>query len=171
MSKVCGVASTNKQACRSTSPMLRNRSLIPRKLAALHEEIGRLPESQRQALVLCMLEESFLVEAAQEIGCGEATVRRRLASARERLQALLREDLVAPGLLAFPCLADATARTASGPLTPLAAAVLKQMASVHFVKVAAYLFVITLGTAGGAHGDVSEDAATADRASSGCGSA
>ncbi len=48
---------------------------------ALHEEIARLSASHRQALVLCLLEGKTQVEAAHEAGCGEATIRRRLAKA------------------------------------------------------------------------------------------
>ena len=60
--------------------------VYPTRLRAVHEEIARLPELMRQPLVLCLLEGKTQVEAAQEIGCGEATVRRRLARARERLR-------------------------------------------------------------------------------------
>ena len=52
----------------------------------LHEEIARLPEAFRRAVVLCDLEGMTHVEAARELGCGEATLRRRLAGAHERLK-------------------------------------------------------------------------------------
>jgi RNA polymerase sigma factor (sigma-70 family) len=52
----------------------------------LHEEIARLPVSYRRAVVLCYLEGMTQVQAAHQLGCGEATLRRRLAGARRRLQ-------------------------------------------------------------------------------------
>jgi RNA polymerase sigma factor (sigma-70 family) len=55
----------------------------------LHEEIARLPESYRRAVVLCYLEGMTQVQAARELRCGEATLRRRLAGARERLRSCL----------------------------------------------------------------------------------
>jgi RNA polymerase sigma factor (sigma-70 family) len=53
--------------------------------AELHDAIARLPERYRRALVLCDLEGMPQCEAAQALHCGEATLRRRLAGARERL--------------------------------------------------------------------------------------
>jgi len=55
----------------------------------LHEEIARLPESYRRAVVLCYLEGMTQVQAAQELRCGEATIRRRLAGGSERLRSTL----------------------------------------------------------------------------------
>lgn len=55
----------------------------------LHEEIARLPDSYRRAVVLCYLEGMTQAQAARELRCGEATLRRRLAGARERLRARL----------------------------------------------------------------------------------
>ena len=43
-------------------------------------------EALRRPLVLCALEGLTQVEAAQVLSCGEATVRRRLACAKERLR-------------------------------------------------------------------------------------
>ncbi len=64
----------------------------------LHEEIARLPEALRRAVVLCDLEGMTQVEAARELGCGEATLRRRLAGARERLRTRLQRSGV-PGAI------------------------------------------------------------------------
>ena len=58
-------------------------------LAELREAIARLPERYRQAVVLCELEGMTQVEAARALNCGEATLRRRLVAARERLRARL----------------------------------------------------------------------------------
>jgi RNA polymerase sigma factor (sigma-70 family) len=60
-----------------------------RSIRELHEEIARLPESYRRAVVLCYLEGMTQGQAARELRCGEATLRRRLAGARERLRARL----------------------------------------------------------------------------------
>jgi RNA polymerase sigma factor (sigma-70 family) len=53
---------------------------------ALHEEIGRLPEKYRRSVVLCHLQGLTHAQAAEELRCGEATLRRRLAAARQRLR-------------------------------------------------------------------------------------
>ncbi len=55
----------------------------------LHEAIDRLPEKYRGAVVLCYLEGMTQTQAATALGCGEATLRRRLAGARERLRSWL----------------------------------------------------------------------------------
>ena len=69
-------------------------ALIDQLLSALHEEIARLPEKHRLAVILCELEGMTHVQAAVELNWSERTLRRRLAEARERLKArLLRRDL------------------------------------------------------------------------------
>ncbi len=96
--------------------------------AALHEEVGRLPERHRAAVVLCYLEGLTHDEAASRLGWPVGTVRSRLAWARDRLRARLTRRGLAPtaGLLAaappggwaLPCvppaLAEATIRAAIG---------------------------------------------------------
>jgi RNA polymerase sigma-70 factor (ECF subfamily) len=52
----------------------------------LQEEIGRLPEKFRAAVVLCCLEGLTHEGAADRLGCPVGTVRSRLAAARERLK-------------------------------------------------------------------------------------
>jgi RNA polymerase sigma factor (sigma-70 family) len=54
--------------------------------AALHEEIARLPDRYREALVLCHLEGLSTAVAAQRLGCAHGTILSRLARARERLR-------------------------------------------------------------------------------------
>jgi RNA polymerase sigma factor (sigma-70 family) len=54
--------------------------------AALDEEVSRLPDKYRAAVVLCYLEGKTNTEAAQELGCPRGTVDSRLAWARERLR-------------------------------------------------------------------------------------
>jgi RNA polymerase sigma factor (sigma-70 family) len=53
------------------------------------EEIDRLPERFRRAVVLCYLEGLSAAEAAQRLGCPTGTVESRLANARKRLHAAL----------------------------------------------------------------------------------
>ncbi len=53
---------------------------------ALHEELARLPAKLRVPIVLCYLEGLTHAQAALHLRCGEATLRRRLAAARERLR-------------------------------------------------------------------------------------
>ena len=52
----------------------------------LDEEIGRLPERFRSAMVLCYLEGLTHEMAAAHLGCPVGTIRSRLATARERLR-------------------------------------------------------------------------------------
>jgi len=63
-------------------------------LAALHEEIGRLPEKYRSAVVLCHLEGCTHAEAARVLKCPTGTVNVRVSRARE----LLRDRLARRGL-------------------------------------------------------------------------
>jgi predicted DNA-binding protein (UPF0251 family) len=77
----------------------------PAALAALDEEIARLPDRQRAAVVLCELQGVSRREAAARLGLAEGTVSSRLAAARKRLADRLRRRGVAPvggvaGLLA-----------------------------------------------------------------------
>jgi Carboxypeptidase regulatory-like domain/Sigma-70, region 4 len=57
--------------------------------APLHEEAARLPEKLRLPVVLCYLEGKTHAQAAFELRSGEATVRRRLAAARDLLRSRL----------------------------------------------------------------------------------
>ena len=64
----------------------RDSATADRRNSELHAEIAQLPEPLRRALVLCDLEGMTQLEAARKLGCGEATRRRRLAGAHERLK-------------------------------------------------------------------------------------
>ncbi len=69
--------------------------------AALHEEIDRLPDRLRRPLVLCHLEARTHSQAAAELQMGEATVRRRLAGARDLLRSRLGRRGIAPVAVAL----------------------------------------------------------------------
>jgi RNA polymerase sigma-70 factor (ECF subfamily) len=65
----------------------------------IHEEIGRLPERFRSAVVLCYLEGLTHEMAASQLGCPVGTIRSRLATARERLRQRLTRRGVAPAAI------------------------------------------------------------------------
>jgi RNA polymerase sigma factor (sigma-70 family) len=67
---------------------------------SLHEELARLPAKLRLPVVLCYLEGLTHAQAALQLRCGEATVRRRLAQGRERLRIRLVRRGFAPSALA-----------------------------------------------------------------------
>jgi RNA polymerase sigma factor (sigma-70 family) len=54
--------------------------------AVLHEEVDRLPDRIRIAIVLCDLEERPYEEAARQLGCPVGTVKSRLARGRAHLK-------------------------------------------------------------------------------------
>ncbi len=70
--------------------------------AVLHEEIGRLPEPQRRAVVLCHLQGLTHEEAASRLGVPIGTVGVRLLRARDRLRARLTRRGFAPSASLFP---------------------------------------------------------------------
>jgi len=82
----------------------------PAALAVLDEEIARLPDLLREAVVLCELQSVPRREAAVRLGVAEGTVSSRLAAARKRLALRLRGRGV--------CLAGAAAGvfTLGGPV-------------------------------------------------------
>ncbi len=73
-------------------------------LAVLDEELARLPEKYRAAVVLCDLEGRTYDEASRQLECPLGTLKSRLASGRDRLRHRLIRRGVAP----------ATAATAAG---------------------------------------------------------
>jgi RNA polymerase sigma factor (sigma-70 family) len=80
---------------------------------ALHEEIGRLPERYRAAVVHCLLEGLTHEQAARSLGWPVGTVKSRLAQGRERLRLRLIRRGLAPGaILAGGALAARSARAA-----------------------------------------------------------
>ena len=52
----------------------------------LHQEVDRLPDRYRSAVVLCYLEGLTHEQAAERLGCPVGTVRSRLATGRDRLR-------------------------------------------------------------------------------------
>jgi RNA polymerase sigma factor (sigma-70 family) len=75
--------------------------------SALDEEIGRLPDRYRAAVVLCLLEGLTQEQAAYRLGWPSGTVRSRLARGRE----LLRGRLIRRGLAPSAALLGACAAT------------------------------------------------------------
>jgi RNA polymerase sigma factor (sigma-70 family) len=65
-------------------------------LSALHEEIARLPEKYRLAIVLCDLEGMTQAQAAGQLHWSERTLRHRLAEGRARLKRRLARRGLAP---------------------------------------------------------------------------
>ncbi len=63
---------------------------------AIHEEVGRLPEAFRKAVVLCDLEGLTHEEAARRLGWPVGTVKSRQARGRERLRGRLIRRGLAP---------------------------------------------------------------------------
>jgi RNA polymerase sigma factor (sigma-70 family) len=72
----------------------------------LDEEIGRLPEKFRSAVVLCELVGCGHDEAARQLGCAVGTVKSRLSRAREKLRSRLIRRGVAP--LAWALVVEST---------------------------------------------------------------
>ena len=64
---------------------MHERTGTPR-LAALHDEIARLPDRYREPIVLCHLEGLSTAVAAQRLGCPQGTILSRLARGRARLR-------------------------------------------------------------------------------------
>ena len=65
----------------------------------LHEELGRLPNGYRMAVVLCDLEGLTHEQAARQLGWPAGTVRSRLARGRKRLRYCLLRRGLAPAVL------------------------------------------------------------------------
>ena len=77
-------------------------------LEILHEELDRLPEKYRAAVVLCHLEGRTHAEVAQLLQCPIGTVSIRVARARELLRVrLTRRGLALPALASVTLLSEA----------------------------------------------------------------
>ncbi len=89
----------------------------PLDFEALHEEVERLPQKYRQAVVLCYFQGLSLDAVAGQLGCPIGTLGVRLMRARERLKIRLerREMSVPPGLLVGGSTAPSASVQAAGP--------------------------------------------------------
>jgi len=73
----------------------------PDLLAALDEELQRLPDRYRAPLVACLLQGRTQEDAARDLGCSLSTLRRRLEQGRELLRSRLTGRGAAPALAAL----------------------------------------------------------------------
>jgi len=83
-------------------------------IAAVHEEVSRLPERYREAVVLCYLEDHTCDQAARRIGRPVGTVKARLSRAR----GLLKERLLRRGVsLSAALIASGAEAIAANPVS------------------------------------------------------
>jgi RNA polymerase sigma factor (sigma-70 family) len=87
-------------------------------MAALHEEIARLPERFREPIVICHLEGLSTAAAAQRLRCSQGTILSRLSRARERLRRRMtgRGLAVPAGILVASAAPQASAGALPAPL-------------------------------------------------------
>jgi RNA polymerase sigma factor (sigma-70 family) len=105
-----------QQAARTRPPTTGDAARPGELVVALEEELHRLPETHRAALVLCYLEGKTHDQAAAILGCPRGSMAARLAAARERL----RERLARRGFVAGAAgLAAALATTVARATVPL----------------------------------------------------
>jgi RNA polymerase sigma-70 factor (ECF subfamily) len=139
--------------------------------AVIYEEIDRLPERYRIAVVLCDLEERPYEEAARHLGCPVGTVKSRLARGRERLkERLTRRGLAGPAATLAPgfpvvdvgaalpaslvketirlAITTAAAGPARGSIAILVTEVLRTMVRKKWRSIAAILFVLSIVSIG-----------------------
>ena len=103
----------------STAAPVAEAATVREFLAALDEELLRLPEKLRGPLVLCFLQERTQDEAAKQLGVSLSTLKRRLDAGRELLRVRLSgrgvelsAALAAAGLAVPWSVADAAVRAA-----------------------------------------------------------
>ena len=97
-------AATRRRACERRAGQMAATTLPSgpsapdEQLQALHEEIARLPEKLRRAIILCDLQSAPQNRAARQLRLSERTLQRRLSEGRERLKArLIRRGLAPEG--------------------------------------------------------------------------
>ena len=97
----------------------------------LHEEVDRLPEKYREAIVLCYLEGLTTEAAARRLGCAQGTIMSRLSRGRERLRQRLTRRGLAPavGLLTAGLSADGAGAAVPAALSHSLAHAAIQMAA------------------------------------------
>ncbi len=86
-------------------------------LAAVHEEVNRLPEAERTAFVLCCLEGVRQPVAATQLGWKPGTLTGRLSKAKRRLLDRLSQRGLAPALALGAIGAGTTTGSAIAPAT------------------------------------------------------
>lgn len=115
--KVCTKARQSAQRRmareRASARTERNGTAMPdsawdRALAAVHEEVAKLPETLRVPFVLCCLEGQGVTEAAGQLGWKLGTFSGRLTRAKDALLARLEARGVALGIAATATVASAT---------------------------------------------------------------
>lgn len=106
------------------APTAAVRDAEPDALLALHEEVARLPERLRAAVVLCELSGLSRKRAAVHLGVSEGTLSSRLAAARRRLAAAMRARGFVGGSVVPAVLLDhVDAAAGTGPRSLLQATV------------------------------------------------
>lgn len=150
-------------------------------VALLDEEVGRLPDGLRRAVVLCELQGHSRKDAAAELGVPEGTVSSRLAAARKALAARLRRrgvaltaagltaglGRVAPAAVPGELVARAVAASLGvvpAPVAALSNGVLRMMllSKLKLVPVALALAAGAVAAVGGGRADEPKPAAKAD---------
>jgi RNA polymerase sigma factor (sigma-70 family) len=89
---------SKRDCCAARSEVVADPDVLSAEATSIiDEEIDRLPEWQRRAVVLCYLDGHTAEQAAALLGCPRGTVLSRLAAAKERLRArLTRRGLALP---------------------------------------------------------------------------
>ncbi|WP_435011014.1 sigma-70 family RNA polymerase sigma factor [Tundrisphaera lichenicola] len=102
------------EASAMTFPVASHPGPDPEWKPILHEEIDRLPKSQRLPVVLCDLESLTYQQAADQLGWTVPTLRCRLARGRQKL----RDRLSRRGITASAVVALMAGSSASGSIVP-----------------------------------------------------
>jgi len=129
-----------QQARRTPAPVQSSEPVSPELTAVLDEEMSRLPERYRSALVLCGLEGKTGEEAARQLGRPVGTVWYHLSRGRELLRGRLASRGIAVSASALALFLAGQASAASLPAT-LAGSTVKGAALVAAGKTAAELGV------------------------------
>ncbi len=78
-------------------PVLPNDDFQDLRLQSLRREVGRLPESQREVLLLFYFQQMSYAAMAETLGITEAAVNQRLSRARQQLRSVLARNGSAQG--------------------------------------------------------------------------